>query len=143
MSSTTVARSGVYANATHEQVAGTLRLLRWFDAFAASGCNEAPDPFGDRGWRLKREHAPGVLRGLIHAAINRRAGWVDDPSCWRGTARPNHHGKFPRKAGGNYYVHLRLIAQEINTPRLIMWPECLGEHRWLLARLPNRFAVED
>lgn len=77
---------------------------------------------------------------LIEQAINRRAGWPDDPSHSRGSCMPVN-GRHPKKASGDWFRHLRLIASEINTPRLIMRPARLGEHRWLLARLPNRFEI--
>ena len=76
---------------------------------------------------------------LVDMAINRRAGWPEDPSHQRGTCRPVH-GAFPCKAGGDWYQHLRLIAREVNTPRLVVRVARLGEHRWLVRRLPGRFA---
>lgn len=75
---------------------------------------------------------------LVNQAINRRAGWPDDPSCTRGSALPVN-SKYPAKASGDYFSHLRLIAHEINTPRLIIRAERLGECRKLiLKRLPER-----
>jgi hypothetical protein len=50
------------------------------------------------------------------------------------------HGRYPKKASGDVYNHLRLIAREVNTPRLIVRVARLGEHRWLADRLPHRFA---
>lgn len=79
---------------------------------------------------------------LVNVAINRRAGWPDDPECTRGSAMPVN-GKFPSKGGGEWYAHLWLRALEINTPSLIVRPAQLGEHRWLLKRLPQRFSHED
>src|SRR3990167_10475693 len=67
---------------------------------------------------------------LVMMAINRRAGWPDDPSCSRGSAMPVN-GRYPMKASGDRYNHLRLIAQEVNTPRLIVRPGRLGEWRAL------------
>lgn len=75
---------------------------------------------------------------LIQMAINRRAGWPDDPSFSRGSCMPVD-GRYPRKAEGDAYNHLALIAREINTPLLIVRPERCGEWRALLEkRIPNR-----
>lgn len=79
---------------------------------------------------------------LVDMAINRRAGWPDDPSLARGSCMPVN-GAYPKKASGDYFSHLRLIASEINTPRLIMRIPRLGEHRWLAAKLPHRFFQGD
>ena len=75
---------------------------------------------------------------LVHMAINRRAGWPDDPGFTRGSAMPVN-GRYPAKASGDAYRHLRLLAYEINTPRLIVRRGQLGEWRKLItARLPAR-----
>lgn len=77
---------------------------------------------------------------LVNEAINRRAGWLEDRHT-RGSFQPVS-GKAPRKCDGDWQRHLRLIAHEINTPRLIVRAARLGEHRWLMARLPHRFETE-
>lgn len=77
-------------------------------------------------------------RWLVNVAVNRRAGWPDDPSHSRGSAMPVG-GRYPKRAGGDTYSHLRLIANQVNTPRLRVYEQGLGEHRWLIARLPERF----
>ena len=51
-------------------------------------------------------------------------------------------GRFPRKAGGDYYRHLWLIADEVNR-RCYLRLSRLGEHRWLAKRLPRRFHGPD
>lgn len=80
---------------------------------------------------------------LVNQAINRRAGWPDDPSHTRGSAMPIN-GVYPKKASGDYYRHLRLLAHEINTPRLIVRDSRLGEHKKLiLARIPERITRAD
>ncbi len=56
---------------------------------------------------------------LVQMAINRRAGWQDDPSLLRGSAMPVE-GKYPKRASGDDWRHLRLFAHNINTPRLIV-----------------------
>jgi hypothetical protein len=77
---------------------------------------------------------------LVDMAINRRAGWPDDPGFTRGSAMPVN-GVYPKRASGDGYSHLRLIAGRINTARLIVGPTELGEHRWLLERIPERFTM--
>jgi hypothetical protein len=78
---------------------------------------------------------------LVNQAINRRAGWFEDLHT-RGTTQPIN-GRFPRKARGDYLRHLWLISREVNTPRLRIRVARLGEHRWLVERLPNRFTSDD
>lgn len=82
---------------------------------------------------------------LVEQAINRRAGWVEDPHT-RGSSMPiaAGHGssrrtRLYRKACGDWQRHLGLIAREVNTPLLIIHSQRLGEHRWLIDRLPHRF----
>jgi hypothetical protein len=76
-------------------------------------------------------------------AINRHAGWPDDPSHTRGSAMPVD-GKYPHKAEGIRYSHLRNLARAINTPRLIVRDGELGERRKLVRRrIPKRiYAAE-
>lgn len=75
---------------------------------------------------------------LVQMAINRRAGWPDDPSRSRGSAMPVA-GRYPARAAGDSFNHLRLLARAINHPRLIVRSGELGEWRkLLLRRLPNR-----
>lgn len=76
---------------------------------------------------------------LVEQAINRRAGWAEDPHT-RGTTPPVR-GRLPRKARGDWQRHLGQIAHRINTPRLIVREAELGEHRWLVARLPGRITL--
>lgn len=81
-------------------------------------------------------------RWLVNMAVNRRAGWPDDPTCSRGSAMPVK-GCYPKKAAGDAYRHLRTIAREVNTPRLIVRPGQLGEwRRLILARIPDRITME-
>lgn len=78
---------------------------------------------------------------LVNQAVNRRAGWLEDGHT-RGTTTPVN-GRFPRKARGDWQRHLRLIAREINQPRLVVRVTRLGEHRWLAHRIPHRFWAEE
>lgn len=74
---------------------------------------------------------------LVNEAINRRAGWLEDRHT-RGTFQPVN-GKQPRTTDGDYLRSLRQLAGRINTPRLIVRANELGEHRWLMQRIPHRF----
>ena len=76
---------------------------------------------------------------LVNQAINRRAGWLEDFHT-RGTSQAIG-GRFPRKCRGDWQRHLRLVAREINTPRLVVRRQRLGEHQWLCERLPHRIEV--
>lgn len=73
---------------------------------------------------------------LLDMAINRRAGWVEDPH-----ARGSVNAKvLPRHAAGDAQRHLSQLAYQINS-RAVVRPSELGEwRRYLLARIPERFA---
>lgn len=73
---------------------------------------------------------------MLDMAINRRAGWPDDPSHERGSAMPVN-GQYPRKGGGDYYRHLQMASRNINS-RVVVRLASLGEHRWLVRKLPHR-----
>ena len=76
---------------------------------------------------------------LVQMAINRRAGWQDDPSLLRGSAMPVA-GRYPKRASGDDWRHLRLFAHNINTPRLIVRErECPMRLR---ARLAHRLYTD-
>lgn len=121
------------ATAAPSKVRATLDRLRVLQAARAAGhpVSITTDP----AW-------------LVNQAINRRAGWVEDPHT-RGSSPPipcghrsTRRSPLYRKARGDWQRHLRLIAQEVNTPRLVVHPARLGEHRWLVARLPHRFTED-
>lgn len=101
----------------------TLHHLRRLQMIRAAGC---PVSFTtDPAW-------------LVQQAINRRGGYLDDPSLLRGSALPVN-GRYPSKASGDSYTHLRLISREINTARLIVRAQRLGEWRkYLIKRIPGR-----
>lgn len=49
------------------------------------------------------------------------------------------NGRYPKKAEGDAWNHLRRLAFEINTPRLIVRPGQLGMwRRLIMRRLPDR-----
>lgn len=93
-----------------------------------------------RGGHVCFVHDPAWL---VNVAINRRAGWPDDPTHSRGSCQPvrrNGIRIYPPKARGDEFRHLRQLADKINTPRLIVRISELGEWRKLLmARIPKRF----
>jgi hypothetical protein len=70
---------------------------------------------------------------LVNVAVNRRANWPDDPSFNRGSCRPTTDGRFPPKAGGDYYRHLWLASRQVNS-RVILRPQSLGECRALIEK---------
>src|SRR5512137_2574428 len=75
---------------------------------------------------------------LLDMAINRRAGWFEDPVTF-GTTQPVN-GKYPRKAG--VLGALYRLASEINTPSLRVYAQAIGDWRlYLLRHLPDRFVV--
>lgn len=107
------------------RVRATVEYLRACQAARAAGCRVSfvTDP----GW-------------LVNQAVNRRAGWLEEPGA-RGSSQAIA-GRLPRKCRADWQRHLRLIAGEVNTPRLVVRPARLGEHRWLVDRLPGRFELE-
>ncbi len=79
-------------------------------------------------------------RWLVNMAVNRRAGWPDDPSLTRGSAMPVH-GRYPKRAEGDEFRTLEHLARKVNTPRLIVRDrECPVRYR---ARLRHRFFMEE
>jgi hypothetical protein len=80
---------------------------------------------------------------LVQQAINRRGGWLDDPGCFRGSCMPVN-GKYPKRAIGETYNHLRQIAYKINRARVIVRDSELGEWRKaLLSRIPERITTRE
>lgn len=78
------------------------------------------------GWNWYPTKAADVLRELrrgMHDRINR------------------HVETRGRKHDPDWQRHLRLLAGRINTPRLRVYATELGEHGWLVGRMPNRFSV--
>lgn len=105
---------------TTSKIRNTIDHLRACQAYRAAGGEVAFTT--DPAW-------------LVEQAINRRAGWPDDPSHLRGSSMPVN-GQYPRKASGNEWNHLRNIARLVNTPRLIVRLSELGEWRpWLVSRI--------
>lgn len=104
------------------KIQGTIAYLRRCQAYRAAGgqVSFTTDP----AW-------------LVQMAINRRAGWQDDPSLLRGSAMPVN-GQYPKRASGDDWRHLRLFAHSINTPRLIVRERECPRH--LRSRLAHRLS---
>ena len=78
---------------------------------------------------------------LLDMAINRRAGWAEDPHFF-GSCEPVN-GKLPRFAAGDAQGHLRSIAAKVNA-RFIVRVSELGEwRRYLMKKIPERFHTPD
>lgn len=54
---------------------------------------------------------------LIDVAINRRAGWPDDPSHSRGSCMPVN-GKYPKRAEGDVFWLCWRLARDLNGTRV-------------------------
>ena len=102
-----------------ERISSTIRYLRLCRQFRAAG--GVSDP-----------------RWLVHMAINRRAGWPDDPSFLRGSSMPVN-GRYPRRASGDEWSCLQRFARSVNTPRLIVRDRDCPKH--LRSRFANRLTV--
>lgn len=77
---------------------------------------------------------------LVDMAINRRAGWPDDPGLLRGSAMPVN-GCYPKRASDQEWRDLQTLARKVNTPRLIVREEeCPARFR---GRLAHRFFSEN
>lgn len=80
---------------------------------------------------------------LVTMAINRRAGWPDDPGFLRGSAMPVN-GTYPKRASDQNWRDLQAFARKINTPHLAVL-ECESKHlpRKIVSRIsPKRFTTE-
>jgi hypothetical protein len=77
---------------------------------------------------------------LVDTAINRRAGWPEDPHARVTVNAPT----LTRKMTGDAERELRQLADRINTPRLIVRERELGAwRRYLMRRIPNRITRPD
>lgn len=109
-----------------EQVRATIEYLRQCQAARAAGypVSYTDDP----AW-------------LVDMAINRRAGWPDDPSHRRGSCMPVR-GRYPKRAIET--SELRQFAGMLNT---IRWRPMERETRWLprwvRERIPHRIRDND
>jgi hypothetical protein len=75
---------------------------------------------------------------LVEQALNRRAGWPDDPSEARGSCIPVD-GTYPKKASGQAYHDLRQLSRKLNTPHLMVrLGECGQWRALIMRRLPGR-----
>lgn len=83
---------------------------------------------------------------LVDMAVNRRAGWPDDPSLSRGSAPPVGD-RFPKRAEGDGGTALRNLASRMSGGRfrvyrreLWIFPQHIQKR--LLRLYPNRFSED-
>lgn len=102
-----------------DEVRATIGMLRRLQQRRAAGCpvSYTTDP----EW-------------LVDAAINRRAGWPDDPSGHRGSCMPVN-GKFPKRAEGDGCMWQ--FVRNLNGSR---WCPREIETRWLPRKIRERIA---
>ena len=90
---------------------------------------------------------------LVNMAINRRAGWFDDPSEYRGSAMPVpvrqatklgviviRLGKYPAKAQGREFMELWRLSRKLNS-RIVTRVQEVPTR--ILARLSDGRLTED
>jgi hypothetical protein len=123
---------------TKDQIRATLKLLQYFKRFRESGFAACADPLGTMFQaQLTRAEAQAKLEYLLDCAIDRRAGWVEDPHAFVITMPVN--GKLPWKASGDAARHLRQLGHRINSNVRVYRSE-LGEWgAYLERKLPDRF----
>jgi hypothetical protein len=74
---------------------------------------------------------------LVEQALNRRAGWPDDPSCSRGSCRPVN-GTYPKKASGGAYHDLQRLSRQVNSRASVRLNACGMWRKLIATRLPHR-----
>lgn len=78
---------------------------------------------------------------LVQMAINRRAGWPDDPGFLRGSAKPVN-GKYPKRASDDAWSTLCRVSAAVNTPRLAVRERQFGRlPDAIRARLAHRIEL--
>jgi hypothetical protein len=79
---------------------------------------------------------------LVNVAINRRAGWPDDPGLAYGSAMPVN-GRYPKRASDQAWFDLARFARAVNTPRLIVRAnECRHIDPRIRARVAHRITED-
>jgi len=92
-----------------------------------------------QGWPVRVTTDPAWL---VTVAINRRAGWPDDPGHLFGSAMPVN-GRYPKRASDQAWRDLGHFAQAVNTPRRIVREiECRHIDPRIRARLAHRITSE-
>lgn len=76
-------------------------------------------------------------RWLVNMAINRRAGWPDDPGFTRGSAMPVN-GAYPKRASDQAWRDLRHFAQCVNSRCVLRANEMRHLPKRIVARLQHR-----
>jgi hypothetical protein len=96
---------------THEQIKGTLTLLRWYRAFVNSDYQEARI-LGEWGMYMNREEARRRLMHMLDVAINRRGRLPEK----RGRKDDYDYQIHPRRDRDRLrQIHSRIIVRQFET----------------------------
>lgn len=117
---------GAYAGADLVAVRATLAYLR-----AARVATDAHRARGRRSGVQDSDYHPMLHdpAWLVTMAINRKAGWLDDPTLSRGSAMPVA-GRYPKRAEGDCFMAAWRLARTINGTRIIVRSsQCPPEYR--------------
>lgn len=79
---------------------------------------------------------------LVNMAVNRRAGWPDDPGFLRGSAMPVD-GRYPARASDQSWSDLQHFAQRVNSRQTLRANECRHIDKRILERLQHRIETMD
>ena len=128
---------GAYSGVDRDQARATLDRLRAAVAYRAAYREQ--ERLGWPGRICLPERPVFTLdpAWLVTMAINRKAGWPDDPSLARGSAMPVQ-GRYPKRAegdGGEYQASQRLSWQINYTRVRVRAAACPPRYR---ARLAHR-----
>lgn len=126
--------TGAYATSTPDAVKATLTHLRRCVAAQPARVAWRADP-RNRGIQPPWDPYRTDAAWLVTMAINRKAGWPDDPSLAVGSAMPVN-GVYPKRAEGDCgeYQDSKRLAYRVNTPRLRVYArECPIRYRARLA----------
>ena len=74
---------------------------------------------------------------LVTMAINRRAGWPDDPGFLRGSAMPVR-GRYPKRASDQNWRDLVHFAHHVNSRCILRAGECRHIPQKIKQRLASR-----
>jgi hypothetical protein len=114
---------------TDSAIRNTINLLKHRQALRAAG--EFVSLNNDPSW-------------LVNMAINRRAGWPDDPTHTRGSAMPTTDGRYPPRAYGDQFIELWRLARDFER-RVVVRIDSINWRlrKRLMARIPHRITTKD